>query len=70
MNGFYKFDNLLAGIYTILETQPEGFDDGDDFIGTQGGSTANDKFYDIYLAAGVHGEHNDFGELLTSYSGS
>ncbi len=63
-NGFYRFDNLLAGTYSILETQPEGYFDGIDTIGTQGGNTDNDRFFDIVLLDGMNGTDNLFGEML------
>src|SRR5690606_27646078 len=44
VNGFYIFSDLLAGTYTITETQPNGFLDGKDTIGTPGGTTGNDFF--------------------------
>jgi hypothetical protein len=64
VNGNYQFTNLRQGVYSLTEVQPAGYDDGNDTIGTQGGQTTNDRFYDIYLAAAVNGEHNNFGELL------
>src|SRR5262249_44934747 len=56
-------DNLRPGTYSIVETQPRAFLDGKDTIGTQGGSTSNDRFFDIVLGAGVNGVNNNFGEL-------
>src|SRR5260221_2122291 len=38
------FTNLRPGTYTLTETQPAGFLDGKDMIGTPGGTTANDVF--------------------------
>jgi hypothetical protein len=63
-DGTYSFGNLRAGIYALLEDQPLGFEDGNDTIGTQGGQVANDRFFDIFLAEGVDGRENNFGELL------
>ena len=34
--GFYRFPNLRPGTYTITETQPAGYLDGKDTIGTPG----------------------------------
>jgi hypothetical protein len=62
-NGFYKFDNLRAGGYTIFEVQPAGWQDGKDTIGTPGGDTINDQFGNIQLAQGFDGVNNNFGEL-------
>jgi uncharacterized repeat protein (TIGR01451 family) len=66
-DGSYCFKTLDAGTYTISETQPPGYLDGKDTQGTPGtGSTGNDVFTDIVLAAGVDGKNNNFGELLAS----
>ncbi len=61
--GLYSFGNLRPGTYVITETQPAGYLDGKDTIGTPGGVTANDKFSNIVLAAGVNGVENNFGEV-------
>ncbi|MCL4232010.1 MAG: choice-of-anchor E domain-containing protein [Dehalococcoidia bacterium] len=63
-SGYYLFDGLLAGDYEIVETQPAGYLDGKDTIGSQGGSKSNDHFFAIDLGPGVHGVNNNFGELL------
>lgn len=73
-NGAYSFGGLRAGTYTLIETQPTAYvdesgvaqelQDGTDTIGSQGGSIAADRFYDIVLAAGVIGVDNNFGEKL------
>jgi len=62
-NGAYRFTNLRPGTYTLSETQPAGYVNGKDTIGTQGGTTGNGQFSDIVLAAGVDGASNDFGEI-------
>ncbi|HOB75440.1 MAG TPA: SdrD B-like domain-containing protein [Phycisphaerae bacterium] len=59
-DGRYCFEGLLAGTYTIEETQPAGYADGSDAQGTPG----NAVFRDIILDAGVNGDNNNFGELL------
>lgn len=64
-DGCYLFPNLPPGTYTLTETQPPGYEDCQDNIGTQGGLTANDRFYDIPLPATVNGRNNDFGECLS-----
>jgi uncharacterized repeat protein (TIGR01451 family) len=61
-NGFYHFDNLLPGSYSLLETHPVGWIDGKDTIGSQGGTTYPDRF-DLWLDQGVNGVNNNFGEL-------
>ncbi|GEM_PF-648534 len=61
--GFYQFQNLRPGGYSLSESQPNGFIDGKDVIGSQGGFTGNDLLTNITLAAGTNGQNNNFGEL-------
>jgi len=61
-NGFYIFEDLAAGTYTVTETQPVGYADGLDTIGSEGGVVGNDEFSDIVLAAGVDAENYNFAE--------
>ena len=42
-NGYYQFQNLLPGTYSISETQPPTYLDGLDAIGSQGGTTGNES---------------------------
>ena len=63
--GAYSFTDLRPGTYAITETQPAGYLDGKDTIGTPGGTATNDKFSNVVLAAGVNGANNNFGELLS-----
>ena len=61
-NGFYSFDSLAPGDYVITQTQPPQFIDGDDNIGTLGGTTSNDQFA-VTIGVGESGSfENDFGE--------
>lgn len=60
--GRYEFPNLRPGTYSITETQPAGYVDGKDTIGSPGGATDNDRFFNIALAAGFQGANNNFGE--------
>jgi uncharacterized repeat protein (TIGR01451 family) len=62
-SGFYEFTNLRPGVYTLSETQPAGFLDGRDAMGSQGGVMNNDQMSSISLAAGMNGQNNNFGEL-------
>ena len=63
-DGVYYFDALRPGLYTIGETQPAGYDDGIDSIGTAGGTLiANDTVADIELGAYVEGENYNFAEI-------
>src|SRR5205085_2013288 len=63
-DGSYSFRNLRPGTYSLQETQPAGYLDGKDTIGTPGGITANDLFFAIVLTSGTSGADNNFGELL------
>lgn len=57
-DGAYDFPALAPGWYALRETQPAGFDDGAETIGTGGGDTiANDLISAIYVASGsdLHG---------------
>ncbi|MBN1910231.1 MAG: tandem-95 repeat protein [Pirellulales bacterium] len=60
-NGYYLFDNLPAGNYTITESQPDVFSDGSDST-TTSGTVGNDKFTGVDLNAGVSATANNFGE--------
>jgi len=66
-NGFYRFDNLLGGIYSIRELQPNGYVDGRDKLGSVDGATqgtnTNDHFRNIRLLNGQTGVNYDFGEI-------
>ncbi len=41
-NGYYKFENLRPGEYTVVETQPQGYFDGGATPGTGGGVGTHD----------------------------
>jgi len=69
-SGEYKFENLRPGTYALTESQPAGFDDGKDTVGSQGGTLSNDVISAINLAAGVDGVNNDFGELQPDKPGN
>jgi hypothetical protein len=69
-DGSYLFGGLRAGTYEIIETQPIGYRDGIDTLGTPGsvkdapddGRVENDRFYNIVLDWGEQGIENNFGE--------
>jgi hypothetical protein len=68
--GAYYFIYLRPGTYTVTETQPAGYLDGQDTQGTPGtGTTGDDTFVDIVLGPGIHGQDNNFGELLAASLG-
>ena len=62
-DGSYSFANLRPGTYMITETQPTAFITGKDTIGTLGGSTRRNEFFQIPVPAGVAGVQYNFGEL-------
>ncbi|NLX94839.1 MAG: hypothetical protein GXY83_01550 [Rhodopirellula sp.] len=51
-DGFFLFDNLPAGTYQIVETQPSHYVDGIETVGSAGGTAEANKITDIELAAG------------------
>jgi hypothetical protein len=66
--GFYHFDNLRPGSYTITETQPAGYLEGTNSLGTLNGTPSgtvgsNDQFF-VTVAQAQTGRDYDFGELL------
>jgi hypothetical protein len=61
-DGTYLFGNLLPGSYTLTETQPAGYTQGVDSIGTAGGSlVATDQFL-VQLGQGVDDINYNYGE--------
>ena len=61
-DGAYSFDELRPGTYQVTETQPTALLDGEDSIGTLGGTAANDRFSSIVLTGDSHGTGYNFGE--------
>jgi len=61
-NGYYEFDNLWSGCYSITECDPSGYYDGIDSLGTLGGTRYNDKFKNIYVDFCCVGKNYNFGE--------
>ncbi len=63
-DGSYQFTALSDGTYTIAQTQPSGFNDGKDTIGSPAlGTLANDSFVGITLAGNnVQATNYNFGE--------
>jgi hypothetical protein len=61
-DGAYLFLNLRPGNYYITETQPAGYLQGIDSVGTAGGSLAGTDQFLIPLGPGVNGLNYNFGE--------
>ena len=61
-DGAYVFLNLLPGCYIITETQPGGYPQGIDTVGTAGGSLVVTDQFAVCLGAGVNGLNYNFGE--------
>ncbi|QOC23909.1 DUF11 domain-containing protein [Wenzhouxiangella sp. AB-CW3] len=64
-DGTYFFDNLPPGTYELIQTQPSGWLDGPDNIGSEGGNNPEaNRFTDIPLGADIDGTEYNFGEYL------
>jgi serine-aspartate repeat-containing protein C/D/E len=69
-DGSYLFAGLSKDVYTVVETQPQGWLDGLDAAGTINGLVVGaavnpgDSIHSIDLGWGENGVHYDFGELL------
>ena len=65
-DGIYFFTDLRPGNYTITETQPAGYADGTDSVGTINevavGVLGNDVISDIELPTGADGMNYNFAE--------
>jgi uncharacterized repeat protein (TIGR01451 family) len=61
--GFYRFDNLLPGLYAVREDQPPQYSDGPDQAGSAGGKVFNDFITDIQIGANVNATGYNFGEI-------
>lgn len=64
-DGSYSFAGLRDGTYTLLQTQPEDYTDGTDFIGSLGGDLfETDGVINIHLSQNAAGTGYDFTEYL------
>ena len=67
--GFYKFTNLRAGTYSVVEVTPATYIDGKDTAGTIGGiavgqaENPGDKIKNVAIKWGDNGVNYNFGEL-------
>ncbi len=67
-DGACQFDGLRKGSYTITESQPAGYVQGVNAVGTAGGSVSGDRFF-IDLGKGVDGMNYNFGERTAAGGG-
>jgi hypothetical protein len=61
-DGAYIFSNLRPGSYFITETQPAGYLQGIDTVGTAGGSLVTTDQFLVQLGEGVNGMNYNYGE--------
>ncbi len=63
-DGSFIFTNLPAAAYTVTETQPLGYNEGQDRAGTSGGNASvQDVISAVTLGSGVNATGYTFGEL-------
>jgi uncharacterized delta-60 repeat protein len=67
--GAYAFLNLLPGRYTLTETQPAGYTQGIDSLGTAGGSLVGTDQFSVGLDWGIAGTNYNYGERPPAGSG-
>jgi len=69
-SGNYSFTGLPPGTYTITETQPTAYGDGQDRAGSLLGTVTNDVVSGIVVGPNQAGVGYTFGELPTFVSGT
>jgi hypothetical protein len=65
-DGSYQFTNVRPGTYTLTETPPAHYLQGEDRIGSIGGIAGVDVFSSIAVASGAAGLNYNFGHQLPS----
>lgn len=72
--GAYSFTNLRPGTYTVVETQPADYSDGQLQLGTvdstASGTTATNRFNGVVLGSQGNGVGYNFGELGRGIAGT
>lgn len=69
-DGGYSFSGLLAGTYTLSETQPDSYGDGPVVAGTAGGTVSAGAVSEIELSGGEDATGYLFAETSGSLSGA
>ncbi len=64
-SGKYAFENLLPGTYTVSETQPAGYSEGTNTVGSQGGAITGDQISNIQIPDATEASGYNFGEVKT-----
>jgi hypothetical protein len=68
-SGNYLFSNLAQGVYSVTETQPAGFRDGSETVGTGANANAADNvFTQLGLGADTDAVGFNFGEFQEALS--
>ncbi len=63
-DGTYTFEDLLPGVYSVREVQPDGLFDGNDHVGDAGGTLlGNDTISGIVLGSGQQATGYNFCEV-------
>jgi hypothetical protein len=62
--GTYSFNDLMPGTYEVSETQPAGYRQGTNTLGSLGGQIQGDHILSIPVNAGDQGTQYNFGEIL------
>ena len=61
--GYYEFENLRPGNYTISKTQTDGYVNFGSLVGSESGQSIENGVANIDLAAGTEGQGYSFGEI-------
>ncbi len=63
-NGGYRFESIAPGVYSVRETQPEGFFQGGEVVGSAGGEIGDDDLIvGIVLEGGMNAVDYNFPEV-------